>query len=279
VWHRLDQPSADSSSRSARRAQLVRVGGGLVLVIGGWSTFLGRNLGPGALRDGAAAAAVLLAGVALLLGPWLARLLVSVGEERDARVRAAERADVAAHLHDSVLQTLALLQKRADDPTAVSALARHQERELRRWLYGRQPDPDDVRFGDAVDAVVAEVEDHHLVRIEAVVVGDALVDDRLAALVAATREALVNAAKFSGTPDVSLYAELDGDAEVYVRDRGKGFDPELVPSDRRGIADSIVGRLARVGGTADVRSTPGEGTEVHLHLPAPTRYPHTRTGG
>jgi signal transduction histidine kinase len=175
---------------------------------------------------------------------------------------------VAAHLHDSVLQTLALIQRHADDQQAVSRLARSQERELRAWLY----DPKVVREGGTwaglVAGMVAEVEADHAVIVDPVVVGDAPIDEELAALGAATREALVNAAKHSGATGVDLYTEVTPErVAVFVRDRGKGFDPATVPDDRRGLRDSVTGRLTRLGGTAEVRSAPGEGTEVELVLP------------
>jgi signal transduction histidine kinase len=171
---------------------------------------------------------------------------------------------VAAHLHDSVLQTLALVQRRADDPREVAALARRQERELRAWLNESRPTG---TFATALDAAASEVEGDHHVPIEVVTVGDAPLDDRTAALVAAVREALVNASKFAGPEPIAVYAEVeDGRFEVFVRDRGPGFDPEAVPADRRGVRDSIVGRMERHGGTATVHSRPGQGTEVELVL-------------
>jgi signal transduction histidine kinase len=211
---------------------------------------------------------VILIGVVLVTAPLWRRLLDSRAQERAGRIRSEERAAVAAHLHDSVLQTLALIQRHADEPQAVSRLARSQERELRAWLY----DPKVVREGGTwaglVAGMVADVESDHELTVDPVVVGDAPVDEALAALGAATREALVNAAKHSGAPAADLYTEVTPErVSVFVRDRGKGFDPATVPSDRRGLADSVAGRLARLGGTAEVRSAAGEGTEVELMLP------------
>jgi signal transduction histidine kinase len=203
------------------------------------------------------------------------QLTQSLADERRERIRADERAEVAAHLHDSVLQTLTLLQKRADDPKVMAALARHQERELRRWLYGGAAagvpgatgGDEPATFRAALEAMATDVEDQHLVQVENVTVGDGPVDATLLAVVAAAREALVNAAKFSGRRAVSLYAELrDHHVEVFVRDRGVGFDPAAVGPDRKGISDSIVGRVQRLGGTAQVRSAPGSGTEVRLRV-------------
>jgi signal transduction histidine kinase len=173
---------------------------------------------------------------------------------------------VAAHLHDSVLQTLALMQKRAEDPREVAGLARRQERELRAWLNGRREAGADTLAG-RLEAAAAEVEETHGVPVDVVAVGDAPPDARVEALVAAAREALVNAAKFAGPEPISLYAEAEADrVVVYVRDRGPGFDAAAVPADRRGLRDSIVGRMARHGGRAVVNSVPGEGTEVELVL-------------
>jgi signal transduction histidine kinase len=189
--------------------------------------------------------------------------------ERTARIRSQERAETAAHLHDSVLQTLALIQRRSDDAAEVTALARRSERELRTWLGGGRPSGAPRCFADAVAAAAAEIEGAHHVTVEVVTVGDAPLDDDLGALVAAAREALVNAAVHAGVGEVAVYAEAGGAAaEIFVRDRGVGFDPSAVPADRRGIAESIHGRLHRHGGSAEIRSAPGRGTEVQLRLPA-----------
>ena len=175
------------------------------------------------------------------------------------------RADMAAHLHDSVLQTLALIQRQASDPKAVASLARRQERELRSWLYGETLDAATVKA--ALVASAAEVEDDHGVDVEIVVVGDRDLDSELRPLVQAAREAMVNAAKHAGVNKVDVYAEVDDDAvEVFVRDRGQGFVLEEVPGDRMGVRRSIVERLRRAGGNATIRSGPGEGTEVRLEM-------------
>jgi signal transduction histidine kinase len=242
--------------------------GGVVLAAGGVILLLATTGQLTAARDGFTATLVILTGVALATAPIWRRLLDSRSEERAARVRSEERASVAAHLHDSVLQTLALIQRHADDHQAVSRLARSQERELRAWLY----DPKVVREGGTwaglVAGMVADVEADHALIVDPVVVGDAPIDDELAALGAATRETLVNAAKHSGATAADLYTEVTPErVSVFVRDRGKGFDPATVPDDRRGLRDSVSGRLARLGGTAEIRSAPGEGTEVELVLP------------
>ena len=280
-------PQGPATVRAATTANLARLAGGFVLVVGGFTSLLAANLSMGTLRDSLAAVAVVTVGVLLILGPWVVRLTQSLAEERRERIRADERAEVATHLHDSVLQTLTLLQKRADDPKVMAALARHQERELRRWLYGggtagfgSPGEAEEPRtFRAALEAMASDVEDQHLVQIENVSVGDGPVDAPLLAVVAAAREALVNAAKFSGQRTVSLYAELrDHQVEVFVRDRGAGFRPDDVGPDRKGISDSIVGRLDRLGGTAHVRSAPGAGTEVRLRLDRPARPYGTSSG-
>lgn len=205
----------------------------------------------------------------LLFGPWLLRLVRSLASERAALIREQERAELAAHLHDSVLQTLALIQKRAGDGHEVAQLARRQERELRRWLF----EPRAAQVGGSMKAVLeeaaAEVEELHGVPIETVVVGDMPIDDRVRALAQAAREAMTNAAKFARCGRVDLYAEVDsGNVEVFVRDRGIGFDPASIPADRRGVRDSIIARVERHGGRAVVHIAPGEGTEVELALGA-----------
>jgi signal transduction histidine kinase len=214
--------------------------------------------------------ALVIAAVAVVLGPWWLRIAQDLVAERRARIRAEERADMAARVHDSVLQTLAMIQRRADQPQQVIQLARAQERELRAWLFdGRAPGSlDDMTLAAGVRQIQQEVEAQHGVSVEAVTVGDCELDDDLSALLAAAREATVNAAKWSGVGVVSLFAEVEpASVSVYVRDRGKGFDPAAVPGDRKGLAESIHARMARRGGSATVRSTPGQGTEVSLTMP------------
>jgi signal transduction histidine kinase len=242
--------------------------GGIALAAGGVVLLLATTGQLANARNGFTATLVILLGIVLATAPLWRRLLDSRSAERAARIRSEERAAVAAHLHDSVLQTLALIQRHADEPQAVSRLARGQERELRAWLY----EPAVVREGGTwaglVAGLVTEVESDHELLVDPVVVGDAPVDEALAALGAATREALVNAAKHSGASTVDLYTEVAPcRVSVFVRDRGDGFDPAGVPPDRRGLRDSVSGRLARLGGTAEIRSAPGEGTEVELVLP------------
>jgi signal transduction histidine kinase/phage shock protein PspC (stress-responsive transcriptional regulator) len=212
-----------------------------------------------------------LVGAGLLFGPWLWRLVDQLSSERRERVRQEERAELAAHLHDSVLQTLALIQ-RSDDPKRMVTLARRQERELRTWLYGASTAGAAMTLTEAVQGVTSEVEAIHGIAVEVVVVGDASLDEHVWALLAAVREACVNAAKHSGAAAVDVYVEVEGDEVLaFIRDRGRGFDPDRVPTDRAGIRRSIIERIERHGGTARLHSEPGAGTEVELSVPRPER--------
>ena len=261
-----EQPAAAEEERRERTQVLSRNGVGATLVIAAGIVFLSATHSLTAARDVILAVIVVAAVLGIIFAPWVIRLVRSLAAEREERIRSQARAEMGAHLHDSVLQTLALVQKRADDPRAVAALARTQERELRAWLAGREGDHD--RLAAALEAVAGEVERAHGVPVEIVVVGDRALDGRGEALVAAAREAMVNAAKFGGGSAVDVYAEASDDAlQVFVRDRGPGFDPAEVPADRRGVRESIVGRMARHGGRAAIHSAPGAGTEVELTLP------------
>jgi signal transduction histidine kinase/phage shock protein PspC (stress-responsive transcriptional regulator) len=276
IWWRAPEAQREQWGKDARRyrTRLGRRGpvlvilAGIGLVVIGITSFLAAHDALAQARNGAIAIVATLVGVLLVAGPWLLRLVRELTAERRARIREHERAELAAHVHDSVLQTLALIQAQAADTDAVRRLARRQERELRSWLYVKSAADGDgtMSFADALRAAAADVEDAHAVTIDVVVVGDADLDDALAATVAAAREGMVNAAKSSGAPAVSVFAEISTkDVEVFVRDRGRGFDPEQVPADRRGIRDSIVGRMARHGGEGLVRSGP-TGTEVALSV-------------
>ena len=260
------------------------VGGALILA-GAVALSVGR--GQTVLRPFGGVVLV-IAGFVVIFGPWWLSLARELVAERQARARAEERAELAARLHDSELQTLALIQRRAGDPHEVVKLARSQERELRQWLFSDAVVPADAAscFSVAVRRIHEEVEDAHGVPIDAVVVGDCPLKgpdgERLQALLAAGREATVNAVKWSEAPVVSLFAEVEPDAvSLYVRDRGIGFDPATVAPDRQGLAESIHGRMGRHGGTAEVRSTPGAGTEVRLRIERTDRAaaPGGRAGG
>jgi signal transduction histidine kinase/phage shock protein PspC (stress-responsive transcriptional regulator) len=259
----------DRGAELAQRLRTIYQGGfGVALVVGAALLFLQANGALSGARDLVLSFVVVALGLGLVLAPFWLRLVRGLTAERNERIRSQERAEVAAHLHDSVLQTLALVQKRADDPRAVATLARRQERELRTWLSGAPAARPDERLADALRAAAAEVEEAHGTPVEVVTVGDRDLDDRSRALVAAAREALANAVRHAGSDaPISLYAEVtDGHVEVFVRDRGCGFDPGDLPADRRGVRESIVGRMARHGGRAAVHSTPGQGTEVELVL-------------
>lgn len=245
-------------------ASVIRIVIGAAVIVAGVVAFLAGQGQLGATIDGLIGILVVIVGLVLIAGPWLWRLWRDLAAERRERIVSEERADVAAHLHDSVLQTLALIQKQAHDQRAVVRLARRQERDLRDWLYGDQRS-DDASFAAALAAMGAEVEDAHGVPVEVVTVGDGEIDDVRQAVLKAAGEATVNAAKHSCADKIDVYAELDGDAvEVYVRDRGAGFDLDSVPDDRLGVRRSIIERMERHGGTAQIRSSPGEGTEVRL---------------
>jgi signal transduction histidine kinase len=264
-----ERPEAEIRERASWAATNVsRTGVGVALVFAAVFVFVRGTGLIGTAVDALLIALVVAAALAIVFAPWILRLVRSLDAERAERIRSQERAEVAAHLHDSVLQTLALVQKRADDPAQVAALARGQERELRAWLSGRrQTAAEPRRLHGALEAAASEIERAHGAEIDVVAVGDRDLDERGEALVAAAREAMLNAARH-GHGTVSVYAESSGDgATVFVRDRGPGFDPAAVPADRRGISESIVGRMARHGGRAVVRAAPGEGTEVELTLP------------
>ena len=242
---------------------------GAVLVVAAALVFLWLNGALALDRDVALSVLVVCTAMTLILAPWWLRLVRGLTEERAERIRTQERAELAAHLHDSVLQTLALMQKRADEPREVAALARRQERELRTWLNAGSRRADGATLATALESAVAEIEDAHGVPVELVAVGDRRLDERAEALVAATREAVLNAVKFAPDAAISVYAEVRGDdVEVFVRDRGPGFDLDAIPPDRRGLRESVLGRMERHGGRAEIHTRPGEGTEVELVMSA-----------
>ena len=244
---------------------------GAALVAAGLITLLSSTDAISTLQELAVAIVIVTAGVTLIFGTSWFGLLTALRDERSARIRTEERAEMAAHLHDSVLQTLALIQRDAGDEPAVAALARRQERELRDWLAGREA-PGGAQaastLAGALRAMAAEIEDAHQVEVEVVTVGDAALDDAGRALIAAAREAAANSARFAGTGHVDVFAEAAAQGiEVFVRDRGAGFELAAIPPERRGVRESILARMARHGGRAEIRSAPGEGTEVELTLP------------
>jgi signal transduction histidine kinase/phage shock protein PspC (stress-responsive transcriptional regulator) len=244
---------------------LVRVIVGLGLVGAAFGIVIAQQGQIAQLPEVMAMTMLALAGLAIVLAPWLHRSRSALNQARAEKVRADARADMAAHLHDSVLQTLAMIQRQSDDPKAVQQLARRQERELRNWLYGDELHEATLKV--ALTAAAAEVEDERGVPVELVMVGDCDTSDEIQALVRAAREAMVNAAKHSGADKIDVYAEVDEESvEVFVRDRGHGFDVEAVAEDRMGVKGSIIDRMARHGGTATIRSAPSDGTEVRLEI-------------
>jgi signal transduction histidine kinase/phage shock protein PspC (stress-responsive transcriptional regulator) len=275
LWARSGEEGSGRSLFGARsfeavmaaRGSLTRLAIGAALILAGMAVFLAANTSLAAAGNMLLAAFVTLGGAALLAGPWVWRMGRELVEERNSRIRSEAHAEMAAHLHDSVLQTLALIQ-RSGTPREMASLARTQERDLRAWLYGRAPALTGVRLRDAIDAMAGKIERSEQVSVEAVVVGDTELDPGLRALLAACGEATLNAARHSGVTDISVYVEVEPErVSAFVRDHGAGFDPAAVPDDRRGIADSIVGRMERYGGSAQITSRPGGGTEVALHLP------------
>ena len=280
--HRLRAGAGALASGDGRGAS-VRVLAGVALVVGSFLALLASNASASDLRFALVAVLAALLGAGLLTLPWWVRMARELHAERADRIRSQERAEIAAHLHDSVLQTLALIQKQADSSREVRRLARGQERELREWLYGPSgygrigAGPDEVdnaaesasTLSAELPRLCGEVEDDFAIEVEHVVVGDCELGQRQQALLAAVKEALVNAAKHAGVREVSVFAEVEPEqVSAYVRDRGAGFDPDAVGPDRHGLADSIRARVERNGGGVAVRSRPGEGTEVRMEVPA-----------
>ncbi|MEV8145702.1 PspC domain-containing protein [Specibacter sp. NPDC078709] len=271
TWMQLDNTRRVgllSAAKMNTPMALLRLGGGLALVIAGVIVIVTGSGSWALVWASVVASLAVLAGVALVLAPWALKFWREFQEERAGRVRATERAEIAAHLHDSVLQTLALIQKSANSSADVTRLARAQERELREWIY-QDAAHDSGALVERVKAVCAEVEDLSGQAVEVVVVGDADLSERGNALVQAVREAVLNAARHGGTT-VSVYVEAGAKGvDVFVKDRGPGFDVDAVAVDRLGVRESVVGRMQRNGGTAEIISS-ADGTEVRLHLPKET---------
>ncbi|WP_306210044.1 ATP-binding protein [Actinoplanes sp. RD1] len=284
IWHQSDPARREQwvgnahtpwlaavVAESDRRSFLFRfIGGGVLVAVGviGVLAVYAPADNLAAVLNGVIFALVGLLGVGVVVAPLLWRTFGQLRSEREGRIREQERAEVAAMIHDQVLHTLALIQRNSADIKEVQRLARGQERSLRNWLYKPAASPTE-RFAAALEQAAAEVEDTYAISVETVIVGDTQCDERVAALVAAAREALVNAARHAGVRTVSLYAEVEDDElSVFVRDRGAGFDQASVAETRHGVRGSIIGRMRRHGGKAVIRSAPGEGTEVRLTLPA-----------
>jgi signal transduction histidine kinase len=267
-WQETAARAARETAGTTARAGSWRVLVGIGLVVLGLVGILVSRTGAADAVRALATAVLLVGGVGLVLFPWLYRRWREQADQRRALIRSEERADIAAHVHDSVLQTLTLIQRNADDPREVARLARTEERALRSWLY--TPEGDATRtFAARLRRDAAEVEADYGATLEVVTVGDGAIDAALGALLAAAREAMVNAAKHGGG-SASVYAEVvDGTASVFVRDRGPGFDPADIPADRHGLRESVLGRMERAGGTAQVVGGPGAGTEVRLRIDLP----------
>jgi signal transduction histidine kinase/phage shock protein PspC (stress-responsive transcriptional regulator) len=245
----------------------VRIAVGAVLAVAGIAAMADRTGGLADVGRSVSAVAIAVTGVAVLAAPAIGRLVGRLDQERRLRVREEERAALAAHLHDSVLQSLVLIQ-RADDPKQMTSLARRQERELRSWLYGGRTEAEPTTLQGAVETMTAAIELDHAVRVDAVTVGDQPLDEAATAMLGVLREATTNAARHGGVEHVDVYVEVDPNSLIgYVRDTGIGFDPQSVAADRRGITESVVGRAERAGGKATVMSQPGVGTEVEIRIP------------
>ncbi|WP_231123595.1 ATP-binding protein [Nocardioides sambongensis] len=281
LWRQADEAQRERWVDTGGRIDPTRI----VLGDGGWASYARIAVGLGLIvcavvlvsvqttslsvaRDVTIAVLLAAIGLGIVVGPWVYRLTRELSDERAERVRTQERADVAAHLHDSVLQTLALIQKH---PADAARLARAQERDLRAWLFAGES-MDDSAVASALRAAAAEIEDAYGVTVDVVAVGDAELCEEVRPIVQAAREAMTNAAKHAGSPQIDVYAEIASDrADVFVRDRGRGFDPDVTPEDRYGVRHSIIDRMERHGGRAEIRSAPGEGTEVRLHLTVDAR--------
>jgi signal transduction histidine kinase len=280
VWREFDSDGPRSVLGMPKKPTVLswaRVVGGATLIVLGLGVVVLARVDIAAVRSSLLAVIVTLVGAALLTVPVWLRMWRTLNTERSARIRNDEREEIASHLHDSVLQTLALIQKQSDQPQEVMRLARGQERELRKWLF-EGGDPDHSSLSEALKTISGEVEDQHGVTVRPITVGDVqlsaidsesgLPREHFTALLGATREALVNAAKHSGETNIDLFAETEPDkVTVFVRDRGAGFDEDLVPVDRQGLAKSIRGRIERRGGEVSVRSQVGKGTEVRILMP------------
>ncbi|MCM6776195.1 PspC domain-containing protein [Nocardia sp. CDC159] len=280
VWREFDAEGPRSILGLPARPTVLtwtRILAGVTLIVVGLGVVVLARINLSSLGSALIAVAVTLIGVGLLTVPLWLRMMRALNAERAARIRNEEREEIASHLHDSVLQTLALIQRQAYDPQEVTRLARSQERELRKWLF-EDSMPVESSLAAALRTIAGEVEDQHGVQVTPVTVGDVSMDpgdtgfglpkEHFTALLGATREALVNAAKHAGVPTIDLFAEVEPhQVSIFVRDRGTGFDPAAVPADRQGLAKSIHARIERRGGTVEVKSTPGRGTEVRISLP------------
>lgn len=273
VWQQADETEREGWRAGGRRFAAARriwprlLLGAVLVLIGIQGFTFAAQAQPGTAGSQLLSTLAWVTGLAVVFAPWWLHMVRELTAERRERIRSQERAEVAAHVHDSVLHTLTLIQRGAEDPHEVRRLARVQERELRTWLYRGRGD-ETRTLAAAVERVAAEVEEAHGAAIEVVPVGDCELDERLGAALQAAREAMVNAAKYAGGSQISVFVEVEPEVvTIFVRDRGEGFDPDTVPDDRLGVRESIIGRMSRNGGSATVRSAKGEGTEVQLEVP------------
>ncbi|MBV9870547.1 MAG: PspC domain-containing protein [Frankiaceae bacterium] len=265
-WRRLTARGARIASTQSRSRTALRYSAGLSLVFAGVVASLVANGSLTEIRHAFLPLTVLLLGLVLVAGPWGLQAVSQLNEERTVRIREQERVELAGRVHDSMLQTLTLIQRRADDPAEVRRLVRRSQREIRGWLY--QDTPAEASVKAAVSEMCAEIEDEYRITIDLVTVGDTQATTGSQPLLQALREATINAAKHSGQPTIDVYLEVAASEVVaFVRDRGPGFDPDSVGDDRFGVRESIVARMKRHGGDASIRSTPKSGTEVQLTLP------------
>ncbi|WP_082393440.1 PspC domain-containing protein [Nocardia arizonensis] len=280
VWREYDADGPRSLLGLPARPSVVtwaRIVAGATMIVLGLGVVVLARIDLGSLGSALVAVGVTLVGAGLLTVPLWLRMVRALNAERAARIRNEEREEIASHLHDSVLQTLALIQRQADDPQEVTRLARSQERELRKWLF-EDAGPAQSSLAAALRTIAGEVEDQHGVQVTPVTVGDVSMDtgdtgsglpkEHFTALLGASREAMVNAAKHAGVPNIDLFAEAEPhQVSIFVRDRGAGFDLDAVPHDRQGLSKSIRGRIERRGGQVEILSTPGRGTEVRITMP------------
>ncbi len=260
------QQSTDQPDRG-----LLRRSAGIALLAFAALVFIAGQVGLGSLAAAVGAVAVILGGAALVASPFILRLARDRDKERAERIAVRQRAEIAAHLHDSVLQTLSLIQREHTDADAVLRLARAEERGLRTWLYGdpsRTGQP--LGLAGRLQDAAAGVEQSEATLVEVITVGDlSTLTPATEAVVAAAREAMLNATRHSGDQQpIQVFARITADeVSVFVRDRGRGFDPDTLPLDRGGVRDSIIGRIARSGGATSIRSAPGAGTEIQIRMP------------
>jgi signal transduction histidine kinase/phage shock protein PspC (stress-responsive transcriptional regulator) len=278
LWRQADETSrrkwwsvAGRQSRAAKttRRTVLRYALGVLLVLVGMATFLAAHNALPQARRALLPVLVVVLGLFLVGGPWVLRALRQLSDERTARIREHERVELAGRVHDSMLQTLTLIQRRANDPDEVRRLVRHSERELRGWLYSATPAEETLRA--VVTALCADIDEEYAVNIDLVMVGEHPATGSVQPLVQALREAAVNAAKHAGVDQLAVYVEVGAtELVVFIRDRGRGFDLGAVPADRYGVRESVIARMQRHGGEATIRSSPATGTEVRLSLPLQT---------